>query len=105
MTNTTPRAGYPAPTDPGKLFPTLLPHQRKHMLTEQINGIQTLTWFYKVVISTQNGAKMPTKDAILAIGHAVVDHYKDDISIVNHVTNNLTTEDDLVDFDLSLIHI
>ena len=96
MTTTTPRAGYPAPTNTGTSFPQLSPHQRKYMRISNIAGVQSLTWYYKVVIFTQNGMKMTACDAISNIGMALLDEHED-INLVNINTNTTVTEDEVID--------
>ena len=97
MTNTTPRAGYPAPTSTGRSFPPLQPYQRKHMRISTIDGVRNLTWYYKIVIFPQKGAKMTIGEAIYTIGTELYSSYDEEINIVNITNNRMATEDELVD--------
>ena len=96
MTNSTPSAGYPAPKEPGTHCPPLELHQRKHMRIQHIDGTRVLTWYYKVVISTQHGAKTTVHDAIYTIAMALHENYND-INIVNLSNNTIATEDEVND--------
>ena len=100
MTNTTPRAGYPAPTGPGNNFPPLAHYQRNHMRIVPIDGNPTISWHYKAVISAQQGVQMTAKEAILSIGHAVNNNYEPEISLANLNNKTLVTEDELIEIEM-----